>query len=326
MCVGLGGIARRHITNLKALDPTISLAVWRTRSDPPGWVPPHGLPIDRYLYRSADVIAWQPDAAILANPASHHAATGAMLVQHGVHLFIEKPIDDDLSDGTVDDMIRLAAEHKRVLMVGYDLRFSPAIRAVKQALDAGRIGRPLHLRCEAGQYLPDWRPGRDYRTSVSAKASLGGGVVLELSHEIDYARWLMGEVSAISAITGRLSDLEIDVEDTADILLRFESGARGSIHLDMTDRATVRKCRIVGTEGTIACDLRTGRVDLYYGGDALKWEVLHEGLTVMPDPFVAEMRCFLACCRGDAVPPVDGATARRVLELAIECKKGGVWA
>ncbi len=146
---------------------------------------------------------------------------------------------------------------------------------------------------------------------------------------------------SVSAMTGRLSDLEIDVEDTADILLRFQSGALGSIHLDMTDRAPVRRCRVVGTEGSIACDIRTGRVDHFYPRPAdtkadpgsgiplpersrpvdMLWDILHEGLTVIPDPFLAEMRHFLACCRGEATPPVSGEEARRVLEICLGIKR-----
>ncbi len=318
LCVGLGGIARRHIANLKLLEPDCQIACWRQRPDPPEWVPPN-VPVDRWLYDAIDVQAWRADAAIVANPASMHIDTARLLAGFRAHLFVEKPLSNSLA-GT-STLIQTCANPRRplVLMVAYDLRHYQPLIAVRDAIASGHIGRPLSIRCEVGQYLPEWRPGRDYRTSVSAKAALGGGVLLELSHEIDYARWLMGEVVSVSAMTGRLSDLEIDVEDTADILLRFQSGALGNIHLDMTDRFRTRRCRVVGTEGSIECNLHTGQTELFRAPS--KWDVLCEGLTAIPDPLVEEMRHFLACCRGQAVPPVDGADAVRTLSVAIAAKR-----
>ena len=315
LVVGLGAIARRHIRNLKTLDSSIEIACWRQRTDPAGWQPPKDLPVDRYIYDASLVWTWQPDAAIIANPTSMHVETAATIALSTAHLFVEKPLSDSLK--WVDWLIGDRARKGLVLMVGYDLRFYQPLIAVKEAIDSGRIGRPLSIRCEVGQYLPDWRSGRDYRTSVSARAALGGGVLLELSHEIDYARWLMGEVASVSAMTGRLSDLEIDVEDTADILLRFASGAQGSIHMDMTDRSLVRGCRVVGTEGSLVCGMPTNSAMLWRSGS---WDVLTDG-QVMDDALMLEMRHFLACCRGEAVPPVDGETARRVLEIALAAKR-----
>jgi len=108
---------------------------------------------------------------------------------------------------------------------------------------------------------------------VSARAALGGGALLELSHEIDYVRWLAGEVTAVAAAVGRLGNLEIDVEDSADLMLTFASGARGTVHLDMLQRPATRTCRIVGSEGTLAWDGIRHQVRVHRpGGDG--WETL----------------------------------------------------
>ena len=115
-------------------------------------------------------------------------------------------------------LLALCHQRRLVLMVGYNFRFYPPLQAMRQALVEGCIGRLISLRAEAGQYLPDWRPGSDYRQGASARRELGGGVVLELSHELDYIRWLGGEVESVGALVGKLSDLEIEVEDTAEIV------------------------------------------------------------------------------------------------------------
>jgi predicted dehydrogenase len=123
--------------------------------------------------------------------------------------------------------------------------------ALKDALNSDLIGKILSYRGEVGQYLPDWRINTDYRHTVSAKKELGGGALLELSHEIDYSRWLMGEVDSVCAITGKYSDMEIDVEDIAEIIIQFKSGTIGNIHLDMVNHVKTRTCKIIGSNGTL---------------------------------------------------------------------------
>jgi predicted dehydrogenase len=209
-------------------------------------------------------------------------------------------------------------------MVGYNLRFCRPLQVMRQALVEGRIGRPLALRAEAGQYLPEWRPGKDYRQCVSARRDLGGGAVLELSHELDYVRWLVGEVKTVCAQVGHLSDLELDVEDTAEIILQFCNGAIGSVHLDMVQRPATRTCRIVGTEGTLAWDGMSHRVQLFSAA-ADRWSDLHPAEAIdRNEMYLAELRHFFGCVRGKGKPIVSGNEGRRVLEIALAVKKSSV--
>jgi predicted dehydrogenase len=203
--------------------------------------------------------------------------------------------------------------------VGYNLRFNLPLQLLRQALLEGRIGRPLAVRAEVGQYLPEWRPG-DYRRGVSARKDLGGGVTLELSHELDYMRWLLGEVTAVSAQIGRLSDLEIDVEDTAEVICLFANGALGSIHLDMVQRPAVRTCRVIGTEGTISWDALEPSVRLFSHATG-SWSDLWSGPCDRNEMYVLELRHFLDCVRGKALPVVTGEEGRRVLEIALAVKQ-----
>jgi predicted dehydrogenase len=271
------------------------------------------------VYSIEAALALKPDAALITGPASSHVATGLALARQGVPLFIEKPLSNTLEG--VDALLRLCREKGLPLMVGYNFRFHRPLQASRHALIEGTIGRPLYLRAEVGQYLPDWRPGKDYRTSVSARADMGGGVVLELSHELDYARWLLGEVVYVQATTAKVSDLEIDVEDTAEVTLRFQSGAVGSIHLDMVQRTPTRSCRIVGSEGTLVWDAMTGCVSKY---SALRkdWEVLPSDDDVdRNEMYVAELKHFLDCVRSGQTPEVAGEDGKAVLEIALAVKR-----
>ena len=111
-------------------------------------------------------------------------------VEHGVHAYVEKPLAV-----TVEGLAELLdGEAEVTIAVGYNLRFHPALEAIRAAVYEGRIGRLLAVRAEVGQYLPDWHPEEDYRVSYAARRDLGGGALLTLSHELDYVRWIAGEV------------------------------------------------------------------------------------------------------------------------------------
>jgi len=104
---------------------------------------------------------------------------------------------------------------------------------------------------DVGQYLPDWRRNEDYRKNVSAKYNLGGGVLLELSHELDYIKWFLGPVSSVYCDAGGSGTLEIDVEDRIDAVLRTVDGCVVNLHMDFLQRVPSRVCKIVGENGTL---------------------------------------------------------------------------
>jgi len=200
-------------------------------------------------------------------------------------------------------------------MVGYNFRFYPPLQALRDALLDGRIGRLLSLRAEVGQYLPDWRPSRDYRESTTARRDLGGGALLELSHEFDYIRWLAGEVTQVSAQVAKLSDLDIDVEDTVEMVCRFASGAVGSVHLDLTQRPGTRTCRLAGTNGALTWDRANHQVLLIRPDGAI--ETIYPGAPQpMVDMYQEELRHFLGAVRTNTAPLVTGDDGLRALLIA----------
>ena len=307
LIVGQGSAGRRHLVNTQHLFPDFEtrLLSQRVGETAGGW---------------DEIKAFHPDAAIIAGPASHRMQTALPLAEQGCHLLLEKPIADRL-DG-VDDLIDLCARHRRVLMVVYPLRFRPALRVMRDRLRSGDVGRVLWLRAEVGQYLPDWRPDADYRETVTAQRHLGGGVLLELSHEIDAVRWLLGDPDRITALTARVGDLDIDVDDVADMQWIYD-GADGatrlaaSLHLDCLRRDPVRTCVAIGTEGTLACDLITGSLSRF-DGNARSWNaIVHPGDRATDDIHQAQIAHFFDCVRSGATPAVDGKDGRRTLEIAL---------
>ena len=153
-------------------------------------------------------------------------------------------------------------------MVGFNLRFLPSLRRVKALLDEKRIGEILAARAEFGAYLPDWRPGRDYRDNYAIRAAEGGGILLDAIHEFDYLGWLLGDVAEVWCTAEHRSDLAGDTEDLVEATLRFESGVLGQVHLDYIQRVYRRKLLLIGDGGSIEWDYPTHSVTVAAPGAA----------------------------------------------------------
>ena len=160
-------------------------------------------------------------------------------------MLIEKPLAAT-SDG-IDELSRVVAAKNLHVTVGYQLRFHAAVMRLRELVCSGSLGRLLAIRAEFGQYLPTWRPSRDYRETYTAQAALGGGILLDASHEIDYVRWFAGEIRCVYAAAGHLSRLEMDAEDTAAMILRFDGDVLGEVHVDCLQRGYSRTCTIIGS-------------------------------------------------------------------------------
>jgi len=312
---GCGSIGKRHMRNLRALGAGEIIAS-DLRADRRGEVK-EALGLETVASLD-DVWGRAPDAIVIAAPTALHLPLALEAAERGVHLFIEKPLASAW-DG-IERLMKLARDKKLVSLVGCNMRFHPGLVKVKRLLAEQAVGRIIAARVEAGQYLPDWHPWEDYRQSYSARADLGGGVILDAIHEIDYIRWLLGEIAGVFCLAGKLSRLEINTEDTAALLLRFDHGALGEIHLDYVQRAYHRTCQIIGDEGTIHWDYTAGQVR-WYSAHKKNWQCFNNpaGWDVN-EMYVAEMSHFIDCLARRAQPEQDLFEAARVLGIALAAK------
>jgi predicted dehydrogenase len=262
----------------------------------------------------------KPEAALVTAPTKMHVPIALAAAEVGCHLFLEKPISD-VHDGPLDQLLDVVERKKLVTLVGCNLRFHPGLAAARRVLDSGRLGRLVSIRAEFGAYLPDWHPWEDYRQGYSARANLGGGVVLDAIHELDYVRWLMGDVEYVAALVGKLSGLSIDTEDTASILLRFKSGIFGEVHLDYVQRTYTRACTIVGDGGTLSWDFANAGGIRVFDGATKSWDdAAGPAGWDTNQMYVDEMKHFLACVAGSEKPEQDVVEATRVLDIALAAK------
>jgi predicted dehydrogenase len=306
---GFGSIGRRHVANSRALVPgarwTIvepHQAAWRTDGE-------------TLFVADLDALDGDFDVAMICSPTHLHAEHVSALAGRAAAFFIEKPLAHDRA--ALAAIQRALARHDPPTMIGCNYRFETGLACLQSRLAGGAIGTPLYARAEFGQWLPSWRPTTDYRTGYAARRATGGGVILDRIHELDYMMWLCGAPLAIKAMSGKLSTLELETEDTADILLRFPTGMIGSIHVDYLQRAYTCSLEIVGERGTLAWRYRPTSVRLLPESGP-PWQTLFEESE--PDVnamYVAELDHFFAALASGTRPTNGLEEAARTLEVAL---------
>lgn len=311
LIAGLGSIGRRHLRNLQALGER-DIILYRTANSTLPDEDLAGLPVENDL---ATALAHQPDAVIISNPTAFHLDVAVPAAQAGCHLLLEKPVSHSWEG--IEDFQHAVQGGGGKVLVGFQFRFHPGLQSVARLLSEGSIGRPLSGRAHWGEYLPDWHPWEDYRQAYSARAEMGGGVVHTLCHPLDYLRWLFGDPLSLSATLANSRELDIDVEDTADIDIQFEGDFSAAVHLDFLQRPPSHHLEITGSDGAIRWDNDTGAVDLSRL-DSKRSEIISPPEDFERNHlFLAEMRHFLEVTHGKAEPLCTLADGLAALQLAL---------
>ena len=313
MVVGGGSIGSRHLRNLKTLGIERMALVEPDASRRESIASEMGLV---GFSQMSEGLAWAPDFVVVATPTHLHAPQALAVVRQGVPVFVEKPLSHNID--RLDEICSVARGGS-ISLVGCNMRFHPGPARVKQLIHEGHLGKILFERIHTGSYLPEWRPGSDYRSNYASKTATGGGCLLDCIHEIDLARWYLGEVASVFCCAGHLSSLEIETEDVASLICRHANGATSEIHLDYVQRTYERGCQIVGEQGSVFWD---------FNGKQVRWfNALSKAWKVFPQPesweinqmYLDEMRHFLDCAtshRQTILPIPDAVGLMRVVFAA----------
>lgn len=320
LVIGAGSIGRRHARSLRALDPRRPLRLCRSGHGAPLEDDLRALPVERDL---AAALARRPRAVVVATPTALHVPAACAALRAGCHVLLEKPVAHAL-DG-VADLQRACRGATTSMLVAFQWRFHPGLRAVRRWLDDGALGEIVTAEAHWGEWLPGWHPGEDYRRGYAARADLGGGVTLTLCHPFDYLRWLLGEIETVGAELGQHGGFELDVEDTALVTLRFASGALATVSLDYVERPPAHTLRITGRAGVARWDAHDGVARLVRPGRSTEEARPPAGFE-RPQLFLEQMRHFLDCMDGRARPSCsldDGVAALRIaLAAKLAARKG----
>lgn len=315
LIIGLGSMGKKYLDILHKNWPEIKIAVLTSNS--------------KYIYENyshninifcnlKSAINWNPNAAIVASPATFHIDQAISLSKAGIPTLIEKPI------GSIKDSQNELREisyysSKNIILMGYVLRHSPCANYLKKMLSENRIGNLIEADFYCASWLPSWREGVDYRKTVSAKSSLGGGVLLEMSHEIDLAFWFLDDLEIKYVYKNNSGALEIDqeLEDRALIIAKNKKNVFVTIRLNYCTNPTRRKIIIRGEEGELCWDIVKNEV-IFSKNNSQK--IFKSNVTIK-DLYKIQLEHFFSCIR-DLKPPIcnidDGL---KVLNLIIDTKK-----
>ena len=310
LIIGAGSIGRRHAANLTRLGCQLAIhdvarehlhSVCREN----GYSPIDNL--------SAALNTGDFRAAIICTPNNQHVSSALMAVDAGLDIFIEKPLSDSMEG--VGDLISSVRRSGCIAMAGFNLRFEPGLAYLKKKIDPLQVA---FARIEFGSWLPDWRKGVDYRKVYSANKSMGGGIILDDVHELDYACWLMGYPEKVHCAFGKFSNLEIDVEDVADIHFGYLNKLV-TIHMDYLQRQYTRKCRICLKDGQIIEWIYGSGVN-EYGPDSNTNHYSY-GSTFDPNIMYSdEISAFLNCIKYRIQPESGLDNAMKILKIALMAK------
>ncbi|KXK13077.1 MAG: putative oxidoreductase [Chloroflexi bacterium OLB14] len=322
LIAGLGSVGRRHMRNLISLGET-DIVLLRTHK---ATLPDDELanfPVETNIDEA--IKKHKPDAVIVSNPTSLHLDIAIPAAKAGCAILLEKPISDSME--RIDELSSAVKKSGAKVLVAFQFRFHPSLMKAKELISNGAIGRIISANVHFGEYLPAWHPWEDYRISYAARKDMGGGVVATQCHSLDYLPWLVGDkVESVFGYTAKLSDLEIDVEDTAKIALRFANGALASLHLDFNQQPPEHHFTIVGTNGTIKWNLADGAVRIYRT-DKNEWDVFS-----LPSDwernvmFLEQTKHFVDIVKGKANPSCtleDGIQVMKIISAVHESQKIG---
>lgn len=255
--VGNGNIAARHRKNLKLLLPEVFITAVPTRGNLSTQKIDNA---NEVILDLNEAINNKADIAIVASPSTFHKKHAVELMLAGVPSLIEKPLASNILDAK--QMIKTQLQTGTPTCVGYSLRYMPSSIQIKKLLEKKIIGNIYNTFVSVGQFLPNWRPQKNYKETVSAKKILGGGVLLELSHEIDYIQWLLGSMKVDYAQLRNSSELKLEVEELADFVLVSEKGTVCNIHLDFLQKKAHRTCTFIGEKGNLEWDLIKNKIQM----------------------------------------------------------------
>lgn len=305
LVVGGGSAGRRHARLL--IDRGFEVGV----TDPAN---PQDLPAGAAQVPYRDDIVQEFPFVVVASPNIVHEEQVLLALQGDARVLVEKPMAM-----TGPGARRIVEASQGRVMVAYNLRLHPPVERLVELIRAGTVGRPLTASLWFGSHLPDWRPG-DYRKTYSARAELGGGVLLDAIHELDLAVWLLGHSIAIrGAMLRRVSSLELDVEDVALAMGETDDGTTLSISLDYVSRSYRRGIEVVGSDATVRLDWATGTTTISHQTTV----TTEDATTPVIHSYERQADRFATWVRDSVAPPVDAAEGAASVYLADDIRAAG---
>lgn len=332
--IGMGLIGTPHARTLQQVDECQLVAV--ADVDETYREPTEGLGATFYRDYEEMIGRERLQGVIIATPNHLHVPMGIACAQHGLHLFVEKPIALDL--GAADRLIAAAKQNGVRILVGHQRRFNARVEKAREVVQGGALGGLVGVTVTWALL----KPPEYFEGPFAWRRNTGGGpILINLIHEIDNLRYICGEIREVFAVTSN-NVRRFAVEDTAAVTFRFESGAVGTAFVSdcapslSAYEATTGENPLVyhdfgncyGFYGTKASLLFPQMKTCFYSDPAeLGWHypITEQGLKVPQeeDPYAKEFRHFSRVIRGEESPRISGEDGRRTLEVTLAVQRSG---
>lgn len=315
LIVGLGSMGKRRIRNLQYLREK-DIIGFDLREDR------RKESEEKYEIKTfmdfKEAMRENPDALIISTPPDLHIEYAVIAAEKNKHFFMEAGILNERMAKLID----LCKNKSIVAAPSCTMRFHPAVKVMKKLVDDDKIGRILAFTHHSGQYLPDWHPWENYRAFYVSKRETGACKEI-VPFELVWITWLLGTVKKVACTKGKLSNLDVDIDDVYQLLFEFESGALGNMLVDVIARYPIRHCKILGENGLIIWDWNERCVKLFDANEK-KWieypqgEGIHEkGYVpqIIEDMYIEEMDYFIKAIKGDTRYPYTLEEDKKILDI-----------
>ena len=320
LIVGLGSMGKRRIRNLKYLKAGEIIGFDTMEARRKEAEEKYGI---KTYFDFEEAMTAGPDALIISTPPDLHMKYAMEAAKRNKHFFAEASVVDE----GMKELITLCRTKKIIAAPSCTMRFQPSIKKLKELVDERAVGDVLLFTHHSGQYLPDWHPWEDYRKFYVAKRATGAAREI-VSFELVWLTWVFGDVETVSCFKGKLSSLEIDIDDAYQCLLKFKSKVLGNVLVDVISRVAERSCEIYGEKGNIRWEW--GSSVKVYSSEDKKWrEYVEQPGTKVPgydekiseEMYIDEMNAFVKAINGEKSFPYTLEEDKRVLDLLRELEK-----
>ncbi len=257
LIVGCGSIGQRHIENLQKISSDNFIEVFDKDQSKLEKLKIKNIQIAKE--DSIDQIKY--DCVIICTPPITHVSLAIRALNANSNVFIEKPLSNNLEK--LDELIKIKNQNGLLVFVGYSFRFNKGLNFIKNAISTKEYGKILHASAYFGQYLPDWRPNQDFKESYTLKKEMGGGIILDSSHELDYLTWIFGKPESILANFVLTDILPSNSEAICDVILKFSENILGTIHIDFVRRKYKRTLEILTENAILEWSLEENTVTIF---------------------------------------------------------------
>jgi predicted dehydrogenase len=312
LVIGCGSIGQRHIKNLLKLGEKKII------------VHDSDMELLKYVSKKFKVeIDTKPnfdvDCTLICTPPNSHIKIAKQALTNKSHVFIEKPLSNNLSG--IKSIKKLAKKNSLNIFVGYVFRFDPGLQKVKKIIDSKKIGNLISVDAYEGWYLPLWRPWQNYKKSYTGSEKLGGGIILDGSHELNYLFWICGKAKEVFSYYSDIPSMKIGAEGIAEILLKFNSKLIGRIHLDFVNPKYNRHCEIIGDKGSIRWSFEKKTIEIQKSGQKKFEQIKYADDN--NQMYLDEMKYLIKCLKGKKNDLISIDDAEKTLQFSLAIKKSG---